>query len=440
MAPKHGRAALLWPIRLALVLVGLSIAVEPPAVGAAARTTRVSVRGDNAQGNGDSRRTDISPSGRYVVFDAAASDLVNGDTNAVDDVFIRDQKRKRTRRISLHSNGSQGDGDSTAPSTSEDGRFVAFESAATTLVDGDTNGVSDVFVRDRRAGTTQRVSVRSNGVQGDGGSHGSSISADGRFVAFTSLATNLVAGDTNDTFDVFVHDRRTGTTRRVSVLTGGGQGDGASVDPSISASGRLVAFVSDATNLVNGDTNGLKDVFVHDRKARVTERVSVRPNGTQGNDESRNPEISGNGSLVAFESTASNLVAGDTNGRQDVFVHIRASNALKRVSVRSNGAQGNDDSAVPAISDDGRVVAFESDASNLVPSDTNTAPDVFIHDRRTKKTKRASVRSNGAQASAKSEDPALTADGRFVAFESAASDLVNADTNGSDDVFRRGPF
>src|SRR5438132_985845 len=216
-----------------------------------------------------------------------------------------------TVRVSVASDGTEGNDVSLGSALSADGRFVAFDSAATDLVAGDTNGASDVFVHDRQTGTTERVSVASDGAQGnDSSSRGSpALSADGRFVAFDSDATNLVAGDTNGTTDVFVHDRQTGTTERVSVASGGGtQGNGKSggffAFPALSADGRFVAFQSDATNLVAGDTNGTTDVFVHDRQTGTTERVSVASAGSQGNGSSAGPVLSADGRFVAFHDTA----------------------------------------------------------------------------------------------------------------------------------------
>src|SRR5207245_298074 len=217
----------------------------------------------------------------------------------------------------------EGNGASTGVALSADGRFVAFTSVATNLVAGDANGVSDVFVHDRQAGTTERVSVDSAGSEGNGASTGVALSADGRFVAFTSVATNLVAGDTNGAADVFVHDRQTGTTERGSVDSAGSEGNGASTGVALSADGRFVAFTSAATNLVAGDTNGVTDVFVHDRQTGTTERVSVDSAGIEGNGASAGVALSADGRFVAFTSVATNLVAGDTNGAADVFVHDR---------------------------------------------------------------------------------------------------------------------
>ena len=224
-----------------------------------------------------------------------------------------------TKRVSVDSLGAQGIGDSEGPSISAHGRFVAFYSSAANLVGSDTNGARDVFVRDRKTGKTTRVSVNSHGAQANGESFAAPISADGRFVAFLSSASNLVGGDTNGARDVFVRDRKAGKTRRVSVDSHGAQGNGDSFIPSISADGRFVAFYSDAANLVAGDGNAAGDGFVRDRKAGRTKRVSVASHGTQGNDTSFPPSISADGRFVAFTSLANNLVAGDTNGASDIF-------------------------------------------------------------------------------------------------------------------------
>jgi Tol biopolymer transport system component len=264
------------------------------------------------------------------------------------------------------------------PSISADGRYVAFHSDASNLVPGDTNGTWDIFVHDRLTGQTTRVSVASDGTQGNNGSGDPSISADGRYVAFTSEASNLVPGDTNGTWDIFVHDRVTGQTTRVSVASDGSEGYGSSFSSSISADGRYVAFSSWASNLVPGDTNGWADVFVHDRVTGQTTRVSVASDGTEGNHVSLLPSISADGRYVAFSSWASNLVPGDTNEVQDIFVHDRLTGQTSRVSVASGGTEGNGASEFPSISADGRYVAFYSAASNLVPGDTNGTWDIFV--------------------------------------------------------------
>jgi Tol biopolymer transport system component len=362
---------------LLLVVPRAAEADVPPLIS----TTRVSVSSAGAEGNNNSGSTSISADGRYVAFDSGASNLVPGDTNGRSDVFVHDRQTAATTRVSVSSAAAQGNDHSYAPSISADGRYVAFYSHATNLVPGDTNATHDVFVHDRQTAATTRVSVSSAGAQANGGSDKPSISADGRYVAFESQASNLVAGDTNATEDVFVHDRQTGTTTRVSVSSAGAQGDGHSNAPSISADGRYVAFHSGATNLVPTDTNNWYDVFVHDRQSGTTTRVSVSSAGGQGNGTSRWASISADGRYVAFNSSASNLVPGDTNDAYDVFVHDRQMGSTTRVSVSSAGAEGNGESEVPSISADGRYVGFESTAANLVPGDTNGYYDVFVHDR-----------------------------------------------------------
>jgi Tol biopolymer transport system component len=290
---------------------------------------------------------------------------------------VRDIDARRTSRVSIRSNGTEGDDQSSAPAISATGRYVAFDSQASTLVPHDTLGHRDVFIHDRRTGKTRRLSVRPDGGEADGDSRDAAISADGRFVAFESVASDLVAGDTLGHRDVFVRDRKTGLTERISVSSAAIEADGDSSDPAISANGRWVAFTSAATDLVAGDTLGFDDVFVHDRKTGKTRRVSIGPGGTEAEGDSSDPAISADGRRVAFASQAANLVAGDTKGFEDVFVRDRVAGTTTRVSVRSNGAEGDNNSSRPDLSGDGRFVAFASNATNLVKADTNSERDAF---------------------------------------------------------------
>jgi len=410
-------------------------------------THRVSVASTGAQGNSNSGfyGVTVSADGRYAVFESEATNLVPGDTNVSFDVFVRDRLLGTTERVSVDSAGSQGNSPSFRPSISADARFVAFESYATNLVPGDTNNCEDIFVRDRLLGTTERVSVDSAGSQAIAVSWIPSISADGRFVAFTSYADNLVAGDTNGERDVFVRDRSSGTTERVSVDSSGAEGNDRSgyFGSSISSDGRYVAFESFATNLVPGDTNGWEDVFVRDRLSGTTELVSLGAAGTQADAASSLPSISAHGRFVAFQSDATNLVAGDTNGTGDVFVRDRLSGTTVLVSTDSVGALGNSDSTFPSISADGRCVAFASAATNLVAGDTNASWDMFVRDLGNGTTERVSVGSTGSQGH-EGADPFgnfasswISADGRYVAFSSSSANLVAHDTNAFADVFVR---
>ena len=310
-------------------------------------TSRVSVDTTGTEMNDESFDPSISGDGRYVAFWSWAKTLVEGDTNNYPDVFVRDCQNNITTRVSVGTGDRQATGgQSTGPSISADGRYVAFDSAAKNLVDDDTNERSDVFVHDRQTGATTRVSVDSAGTQAIGGdSSGASISADGRYVAFYSTATNLVDDDINGTYsDVFVHDRQTGATTLASVDSSGTQDIGGhSQFPSISGDGRYVVFTSRASNLVGGDTNAAADILLHDRTTGATTRVSVDSDGAQaiGGESLGRPAISADGRYVAFQSLATNLVSGDGNGVSDVFVRDRQAGVTIRASVDSGGERSD---------------------------------------------------------------------------------------------------
>ena len=398
-------------------------------------TTRVSVASDGTQSDGGSDGASISADGRYIAFYSGATNLVADDTNGASDVFVHDRSSGTTTRVSVASDGTQANSDSLYPSISADGRYIAFYSEASNLVAGDTNGLFDVFVHDRSTGATTQVSVAFDGTPPDGGSYSPSISADGRYIAFHSIAANLVAGDTNDTWDVFSHDRSTGTTTRVSVASDGTQANNQSLYPLISADGRYIAFNSEASNLVAGDTNLSEDVFVHDRYTGTTTRVSVASDGTQANNGSYGPSINADGRYIAFSSAASNLVTGDIENTADVFIRDQATGTTTRVSVASDGTPLDGGSYGPSISADGRYIAYLSNASNLVAGDPNGMTDAFVHDRSTGATTRVSVASDGTQADYDSAGPSISADGRYIAFISGASNLVAGDNNINWDVF-----
>lgn len=426
-------------LRTALLVesaVALALGAAMPA-SAHGTTERVSIGPGGVQGSGESRVPRLSADGRFVAFESQASELVPGDTNGYGDAFVRDRQMGTTHRVSLRQGGAQGDGGGGGPAISADGRFVAFSSNSTNLVPGDSNGTGDVFVRDHRAGSIQRVSMGPEGTQGNLSSSGAVISANGRLVGFLSEATNLVPGDTNSSFDEFVHDRDTGKTERASVGPRNRQGDADSFDLAISATGRFVAFSSLADNLVPGDTNGHIDVFFRDRKLGTTQRVSVDKSGAQGDGDSRFPALSADGRFVAFVSQATNLVPGGTDGQSHVFVKDRQTATIQLVSVGSGGIPGNGESTYPALSADARFVVFESVATNLVPRDTNGVNDIFIRDRQKGTTRRLSVGPGGVQGNNESVQAAISADGRVVAFTSQASNLVPGDTNDRSDVFVR---
>ena len=402
-----------------------------------ATTERVSVSSTERQGSAASLAAAVSANGRFVAFASWAPNLVAGDTNQDWDVFVRDLVAGTTERVNVSAAGEQANGSSDpawagAPGISADGRYVVFCSDATNLTPDTPPNSANVFLRDRAAGTTELMSVTSSGNPIGGTNWKPSISADGQVVAWVSLDA------------VYVRDVGSETTERVDVSPTGEPADDGALDtpPALSANGRFVAFTSQAMNLVRGDTNYHADVFVRDRAKGITERVSVSSAGRQVGGGGLGPAISADGRLVVFSSDAAKLVPGDTNQERDVFVHNRATDTTRRVSISSTGRQGNSASGSwlwepSPMSADGRFIAFISYASNLVPGDTNARIDVFVRDRVKGTTRRISVSSTGVAANRNSGAPAMSADGRIIAFESGARNLVGGDTNKCRDVFVR---
>jgi CSLREA domain-containing protein len=424
-----------------LVPVQAANEISTSTLVSAGETIRVSINSSSEQAlYGDSIYATISANGRYIAFSSDATNLVAGDTNQSADIFVHDIQSGATTRISLDSNGAQANSYSYKPSISADGRYIAFQSYATNLAANDTNGTYDIFVHDMQTGTTRCLSVDASGAPANNQSASPAISADGRFVAFHSSASNLVSGDLNGSQDTFVYDLQTNKITLVSVDSSGTQANSGSSNSSISADGQRVAFASFATNLVTGDANGKMDIFVHDMQTGTTTRVSVDSNGMQANDSSIELSISADGRYVAFESRATNLVPEDTNGELDVFVHDMQTAITTRVSIDSNGGQAVGESGTAGnsfLSADGRYVTFYSWSSNLVPADTNGFSDIFVHDLQTGLTTRVSVDSNGAEGNSASLDSAISADGQSIAFYSYAANLVTGDTNAKIDVFVR---
>lgn len=380
---------------------------------------------------------DISANGRYTVFSSSAENVVPNDTNGVGDIFRYDNQSGDIIRVSVASNGTEADAGSGWPVISGDGRYIAFHSDAANLVSGDTNGQGDVFVHDSQSGTTTRVSINTNGAEGNGASTRASISANGRYVTFHSAATNLVSGDTNGVDDIFIHDIQTGITSRASTHSNGTQGNGNSSFARISADGHYVVFYSSASNLVNGDANGVDDVFRHTVQSGETIRVSVATGGAEGNGSSQQADISANGRYIVFESSATNLIGSDTNGKADIFKRDVQSGTTSRVSIATDSSEGDGAQYDPAISDDGRYVVFGSTSSNLVSGITTgtTVGNIFRRDTQTNSTIRISVATDGAESDEHSYDPVISNDGRYIAFYTTATTLVDWDTNGKRDIF-----
>jgi Tol biopolymer transport system component len=362
---------------------------------------------------------DLSGDGRFVAFRSSSPDLIPGDRDNEfsSDVFVRDRQTGLVERVSVNADGSGG-AEAFTPAISADGRYVAYVSFASTILAGDTNDTADVFVFDRATHTTKRVSVASDGTQSNDYSGVSdfaeapALSADGRFIAFESKASNLVANDTNQGHDIFVHDQQTGTTARVSVASSGAQSNGWSHDPSMSADGRYVTYMSFASNLVAGDDEQRGDVFLYDRLTGTTERISETRNGEGGSDNSGEAEISANGRFVAYSSYASNLVQGDTNGVPDVFVFDRVTGVTERVSLKGDGTQLARGSFDPEISADGRYVMFENEASDYA-GPVNPDRQVFVYDRYTDKLAQV--------ARGFFPNPSLSDDGQSLAYVEGSS-------------------
>jgi Tol biopolymer transport system component len=417
------------------IAAALSVISMLAATGRAQLTELVSIAADGTSPPNGMAYTSVSitPDGRFVAFTSGASNLVPADTNVVGDVFVRDRWLATTELISISTAGVQGNGGSSYPVITPDGRYVAFMSLASNLVPNDTNGVLDVFVRDRLNGTTERASISYLGNEAVRPCFQPSISDDGRFVAFASESSHLVTNDTNTTSDVFVRDRVNATTELVSVSISGVSANGVSARPSISADGRFVAFDSTALDVDPQDNNGQwADVFVRDRLNGTTELVSFSMAGNGGNNTSNYAWISAGGRYVVFNSLATDLVPVDTNASEDVFVRDRLLGTTERVSVATNGAPGNSYSAVldpGSISPDGRYVVFTSLASNLAPGDTNNHYDVFVRDRVNATTERVSISTNGVQGDHDSIlGGTISPDGRWVAFESDSTNLVSGGT------------
>lgn len=399
--------------------------------------------------NGPSGEPSLSANGRYLAFASEASNLgprvgARGTSN----VYLFDLLSAQVTLISGAGTAAVANGGSSSPSISADGRVVAFASSATNLTAdaiASAGRHNRVYVR-TGDGHLRLLSIGFGASSPDGDSSQPAISADGRYVAFTSSADNLVPGDDNAQPDVFVADLLLGTLRRVSLASGGGQAVGASYNPSISADGRFVSFTSSAANLVRGDRNRVPDVFVHDLVTGSTFRVSVSSRGREQNASVTAPftqvsSLSGDAHYVVFDSDARNLVPGDRNGHTDVFRHSLLTGQTSLISQSSVGQQANNDSFAPSVSSDGRVTVFESFADNLA-APWSPSENVFAQDLVNATALTLDVTPDGGPRGPELDPqllqrPAVSGDGQLVAFTSGADDLVPGDYNGTDDLFVR---
>ncbi|MBF0142832.1 MAG: putative Ig domain-containing protein [Magnetococcales bacterium] len=386
----------------------------------------------------------VTADGRYVAFSGVAGDLVPGDTNGVSDVFLRDTLTGAITLVSRSASGTLGNAHSYSPVLSSDGRYVAFTSDASNFAPGDTNGVSDIFLKDTLTGSITLVSGSASGAVGNYQSIRPLISVDGRYVSFASSASNLVSGDTNGVSDVFLKDTVTGSVVLVSSSASGIVGDAQSgvangqlIRHALSADGRYAAFLSRASNLVPGDTNGTADIFLKDTQTGAITLVSSTASGTAGNSSSDVPVLSPSGRYVAFLSGATNFVSGDTNETHDIFLKDTQTGSLTLVSGTASGTVGNGHSYnSPVVLDGGRYAVTWGYSSNLVPGDTNGVSDVFLKDTVTGSVTLVSSSASGTVGNTYSYNPVLSTDGRYVAFVSWSNNFVpGVGAYGTDGVF-----
>ncbi|MCK6447606.1 MAG: hypothetical protein L6Q99_14535 [Planctomycetes bacterium] len=387
---------------------------------------------DETQGNDVSFSASISGDGRYVAFASEADNLVAGDTNFQTDVFVRDRVAGTTVRASVSSSGVQGFHSAWEPSLSADGNYVSFSTRAR-LVPEDTNNFDDIYVHDLRTRSTVRVSVSTTGVQGDGHSTLPSISADGSIVVFQSASTVFSVPEGNSYDDIFVHERSTGRTTRVSQNAQGFPGNDHSRAPAISADGRFISFRTAATNLTPGVSSG-GQILVFDRRLGTLKSASMSPQGVPADHSCYGSRLSADGRFIAFDSAAKNLVAGIVENVSNVFVRDLATGQIWLASRNSSGVSGDKASMLPSISADGRWVAFSSLAQNLVQGDVNSHEDVFLYDVQLGTVIALSVDAAGETGVSNSRWPSMSATGLHVAFASWGWDLVPGDLNDREDV------
>jgi len=406
-------------------------------------TVRVSLNSWGQEGEEGALSPRISHDGRFVVFESKSKNFLAGDIHDRRQIFLRDTLTSTTTCVSVNSLGEPGNGKSTDSTVSADGRFIVFQSRASNLVPGDTNGVEDIFVHDAWTRQTKRVSVSSSGTQGNWSSWWPSISADGNTVCFSSSASNLVPGDVGYHEDVFVHDLRTRQTRRVSVDSFGVEGNGRSSRPSVSGDGQRVAFESSATNLTPGQAGLYNAIFLHDRSTGITTMLSKTAAGVEAVGNSDYPVISADGSTIAFESTAKNLVPGLywRSGKQILVLDI-LSHQLTLVSKNSSGDTGTQDAAYPSLSCDGQIVSFVSKSTNFDPRAFRDHHDqAYVHHRPSGITTLVSESSTGFVSEYNGPDKShISGDGQWICFASSAKELTPRDGNDLVDVYIHRPL
>ncbi|KQT49945.1 hypothetical protein ASG52_07605 [Methylobacterium sp. Leaf456] len=405
--------------------------------------TNASITADGTQGNGSSSTVAtgrvLSDDGRYVVFQSAATNLAGTDANGTSvDIFRKDLTTGELVRVNETAAGAQPNNASGNPTISSDGRYVFFQSSGSNLTGSDTNNQNDIFRKDMTTGELVRVSVTATGAEANNFSINASSSDDGRHIVFQSNATNFTATDGNGTTTDIIHkDLTTGAVTRVNQTAAGVQSNASSTNAAISDDGRYVVFQSTATNLVGSDTNGVSDVFRKDLTTGELVRVSQTAAAGQANSGSFFATISGDGRYVVFQSNATNLAGSDGNGSlSDIFRKDLITGEVVRVNDTADGVQANNTSSNATISEDGRYIVFQSSATNLVGNDTNGTNDVFRKDMVTGELVRLSNAVDGTSSgNGQSTSASISGDGSHVAFSSSATNLVASDTNAIQDVF-----
>ncbi|WP_148615361.1 TolB family protein [Nocardioides rubriscoriae] len=377
----------------------------------------------------------LSSDGDWVAWTSPSEPIANVDTNGTTDVYLTDRRTGATTLVSRSLTAAAGDQASGRGDVSEGGRYVVFQSTATDLVPGPAGSATQVYRFDRSTGAVVRVSATPAGAPGNGSSVDVAISDDGRWVVFTSAATDL-GGDSDADDDVYLWDASTRRSRLVSVTPGGLDGNGPSMLPAVSRDGRFVSFSSDASDLVSGDTNAQTDVFVRDVTGRKTVLVSHAPGGGPADGPSYTSSVSDDGTRVAFDSRATDLTRGGAPTRYDVFLWTRGARAVRLLTPRI-GSGDDLDAYEPSLSGDGRWVAFPSDSTRLVRGDTNGVTDVFVASTANGFLARVSVSATGREVhqGGGSNAAGVSRDGRRVVFASSSVDVVPGDTAGNTDVF-----
>lgn len=385
--------------------------------------TLISVALDGFSGNSISAMPKISADGNFVVFTSAANNLVSNDTNGFSDIFVRDISAGTTVRINLHTDGTQANNNSSSGGISDDGRYAVFLSSANNLVTGDVN-YQDIFLHDLQTSTTTRVSQETSGTNSNADSYSPQISGNGQFIAFESRAGNLTASDTNGRMDVFVYDRIANTLDIASKSSTNVQTNGFNTYlKDISPDGRYILFSSDGTNLVASDTNSRIDLFLRDRNTSTTDMVSLNEFGNQLTGGTSSGRMSEDAQLIIFSTSSSGVVSNDTNTLDDVFLLNRGDSSVIRLSQKIDGTQASNDGSYPEISRDGKVASFESISYNLVTTDYNNDYDIFLYSIDVPSLQRIPANEISPEANDYNDTIYLSADGRYATFVSAATNL-----------------